>query len=98
VLVKRQGFFQRQLRQKAPMEFLRPPEKRTITPEKAVRILAKHGTFITPEKAKLMLDFLYRIGNLSVSEALKRVKKPQKRRLRRIKNFYNTKTEHRENC
>jgi hypothetical protein len=80
------------------MEFLRPPEKRTITPEKAVKILAKHGTLMSLENAKIMLDFLYKIGNLSVSQTLKRVKKPQKRRLRRIKNFYSTKTEHREKC
>jgi len=80
------------------MDFFNQPEKRTVTPEKAVQILAKHGTIIPPEKAKLILDFLYRIGNLSVSGALKRVKKPRKRRLRRIKNFYSTKTEHRENC
>jgi hypothetical protein len=45
-------------------------EKRTLTPEKAVKILAKHGTIISLEKAKIMLDFLYKLSNLSVSQAI----------------------------
>jgi hypothetical protein len=45
-------------------------EKRTVTPEKAMKILAKHGTHISLETAELMLDFLYKLSNLSVSEAI----------------------------
>lgn len=45
-------------------------EKRTITPKKAREILAKHGTHISLETAELMLDFLYKLSNLSVSEAI----------------------------
>jgi len=50
-------------------------EKRTLTPLKAQQILAKHGTIISLENAAIMLDFLYKLSNLSVSEALKRAKK-----------------------
>jgi hypothetical protein len=45
-------------------------EKRTVTPEKAVKILAKHGTIISLEKARIMLELLYKLSNLSVNEAL----------------------------
>jgi hypothetical protein len=45
-------------------------EKRTVTPKKAMQILAKHGTHISLEKAELMLDFLYKLSNLSVSQAI----------------------------
>ena len=47
-------------------------EKKTLTPEKAVKILAKHGTIISLEKAKIMLEFLYKLSNLSVSQAILR--------------------------
>jgi hypothetical protein len=60
-------------------------EKQNVTPERAVKILAKHGVIIPPEKAKIMLDFLYKLGNLSVSQCLKKVEKPKKRRARRKK-------------
>ena len=45
-------------------------EKRTLTPAKAVKILAKHGTIISLEKAKIMLEFLYKLSNLCVSQAI----------------------------
>lgn len=45
-------------------------EKRTVTAKKAVKILAEHGTVISPEDAELMLDFLYKLSNLSVQEAI----------------------------
>ncbi|GAA3976354.1 hypothetical protein [Mucilaginibacter dorajii] len=45
-------------------------EKRTVTPKKAMQILAEHGTHISLETAELMLDFLYKLSNLSVSEAI----------------------------
>lgn len=47
-------------------------EKRTLTPEKAVKLLAKHGTIISLEKAGIMVDFLYKLSNLSVSQAILR--------------------------
>lgn len=47
------------------------PEKRTITPEKAVKILQEHGTIITLEEAKLILDFMYKFAKLSVNQYVK---------------------------
>jgi hypothetical protein len=47
-------------------------EKRTVTPEKAQKILAKHGTIISLEKAEVMLEFLYKLSNLSVSQTILR--------------------------
>ena len=46
--------------------------KRQLTPEKAVEILKKHGTQITVEEAKLMLDFLYKFAKLTLETVLKR--------------------------
>ena len=46
--------------------------KRKVTPEKAVEIMKKHGTNITIEEAKLMLDFLYKFANLTLEIVLKR--------------------------
>lgn len=45
--------------------------KSTITPEKAVEVLAKHGTIVTIEEAKIILDFMYKIGKLSVNQYIK---------------------------
>ena len=47
-------------------------EKRKITPEKAVEILKKHGTIITENEAKIMLDFLYKFAKLTLEIVLKR--------------------------
>jgi hypothetical protein len=47
-------------------------EKRKVTPEKAVKIMAKYGTIITIEEAKLMLDFLYKFAKLTLEIVLKR--------------------------
>ncbi|EHQ24804.1 hypothetical protein Mucpa_0615 [Mucilaginibacter paludis DSM 18603] len=48
------------------------PDKRSITPEKAVEILKKHGTEITVDQAKLMLDFLYKFAKLALDQVFKR--------------------------
>ncbi|WP_295719955.1 hypothetical protein [Mucilaginibacter sp.] len=53
-----------------PMQQYFRNEKRTITPEKAIKILAKHGTIITHDKAIIMLELLYKMSNLSVREAI----------------------------
>jgi hypothetical protein len=47
-------------------------EKRTITPEKAVEILKKHGTIVTIDEAKLILDFIYKFANLTLNQMFKR--------------------------
>ncbi len=46
-------------------------EKRSITPEKAVDILAKYGTKVTVEEAKIILDLMYKISKLSVNQYIK---------------------------
>jgi len=61
-------------------------EKRNVTPEKAIKILAKHGTDITFSEAKIMLEFLYKLANLSVSQANKRAIKHYKQGLEERKN------------
>lgn len=48
------------------------PEKRKITPEKAVEILKKSGTIITVKDAKFVLDFLYKFAKLTLETVLKR--------------------------
>lgn len=48
---------------------LRP--KKSITPEMAVKILKKHGTIVTLEEAKIILEFMYKIGKLSVEQYIK---------------------------
>ena len=47
-------------------------EKRTITPEKAVEILKKHGTVVTLEEAKIIMSFMYKIGKLAVCQYVKK--------------------------
>jgi hypothetical protein len=47
------------------------PKIRRVTPEMAVQILKEHGTKITIEEAKVILDFMYKIGKLSVDQYVK---------------------------
>jgi hypothetical protein len=42
--------------------------KRNVTPEKAVEILAKHGTKVTVEEAKIILDLAYNFSILAVNQ------------------------------
>lgn len=41
-----------------------------ITPEKAVEILKKNGMDVTLEQAKLMLEFLYKLADITVCSIL----------------------------
>jgi hypothetical protein len=43
-------------------------EKRSVTPEKAIEILEKHGTIVTLEEVKLILDFMYKFGKLAIDQ------------------------------
>lgn len=47
-------------------------ENDKITPEKAVEILKKGGLEVTSEQAKLMLDFLYKLANITMSHTLEK--------------------------
>lgn len=52
------------------MDYYKPREKRSVTPEKLVKDLQNHGTVITIEKAEKVLEFIYKLSNLSVKEIL----------------------------
>lgn len=43
-----------------------------LEPEKVVEMLRLKGVFLTLEQAKLILDFLRKIANISVSQYLSR--------------------------
>ncbi len=43
-----------------------------ITPEKAVEILKKGGMDVTIEQAKLMLEFLYKLADITVAQYLEK--------------------------
>lgn len=42
-----------------------------VSPEKAVKILAKHNHKVTVYQAKIILDFLYKLANIAVSQHLR---------------------------
>jgi hypothetical protein len=46
-------------------------QKRTITPERAVRVLAKYGQKISLPEARLILDFMYNFAIISANQVLK---------------------------
>lgn len=46
-------------------------QKRKVTPEKSIEILKKHGTIVTLEEAKLILDLAYNFAILSVNQVIK---------------------------
>lgn len=46
-------------------------DKRNVTPEQAIEILAKHGTEVTTEQAKLILDFMYKFAILTVKQIVR---------------------------
>ncbi|MHB1180015.1 MAG: hypothetical protein ACYCZO_17020 [Daejeonella sp.] len=48
-----------------------PLEKRKVSPEKAIKILQEHGTIVTVEEAKLILDFMYKFAILAVDQIVK---------------------------
>jgi Ca2+-binding EF-hand superfamily protein len=47
-------------------------EKRSITPEKVVKILQENGTNVTQEEAQKILQFLYKFGKLTLEKVFKR--------------------------
>ncbi len=49
-------------------------EKDKITPERAVEILTKGGLQVTQEQAKLILEFLYKLANISIAQYLEKPK------------------------
>jgi hypothetical protein len=47
-------------------------EQEDIKPEKAVAIVRKHGIEVTPEQAKLILEFLQRMADIAVAQFLRK--------------------------
>ncbi|RAJ31721.1 hypothetical protein LY11_02221 [Pedobacter cryoconitis] len=43
-------------------------DKRNVTPEQAIELLAEHGTKVTKEEAILILDFMYKFCILAVNQ------------------------------
>lgn len=39
-----------------------------LSPEKAAEILAAHGTLVTVEQAKIILEFMYKLANLALTQ------------------------------
>lgn len=52
-------------------EWIMVHKNRSVTPEKTVEILRKHGTIVTLEEAKIILDFMYKFAKLSVNQQVK---------------------------
>lgn len=46
------------------MKYLNP--KRSIKPQKAIKILKEHGHDVSYEQAELILDFMYKFGQIAV--------------------------------
>ena len=66
------------------MDYYKLTEKRSMTPEKVVKILANHGTVVSIERAKKILDLIYKLSNLSVQETLSRLPKRHTKENRKI--------------
>ncbi|MET6998662.1 hypothetical protein [Chitinophaga defluvii] len=47
-------------------------EGKKITPEKALKILKKGGLNVTLEQAKMILEFLYKMADIAISQCFKR--------------------------
>lgn len=52
------------------MDYYKLKEKRSVTPEKLVSIIQKHGTVVSIEKARKVLELIYKMSNLSMRETL----------------------------
>lgn len=48
-----------------------PAKKRRVTPEQAVKVLKAHGTDVTSDEAKIILEFMYNFAKLSVGQYVK---------------------------
>ena len=42
-----------------------------IKPEEIVKILAEHGTKVTLEEAKIILEFMWQLANMALDQYLK---------------------------
>jgi len=49
-------------------------QKRNFSPSEAIKILAKHGTVVSIDQAKLILDFMYEFGKLALDQQIRKAK------------------------
>lgn len=76
------------------MDYYKLTEKRSMTPTKFLKILDKHGTVVSIERAEKILELVYKLSNLSMKETLMQIperhiksnRKIFKRQTRKIKN------------
>ncbi|NQX42351.1 hypothetical protein SAMN05421820_11171 [Pedobacter steynii] len=54
------------------MRDIRTTGKRTITPQKVIKILEENGTIVNNTEAELILDFMYKFANLSVKQIIRK--------------------------
>ncbi|MDQ0966883.1 hypothetical protein QFZ20_002286 [Flavobacterium sp. W4I14] len=52
------------------MDYYKLTEKRSMTPEKMVKILENHGTVVSIGRAQKILELIYKLSNLSMKETL----------------------------
>lgn len=50
---------------------MKSKKKREVTPEMAIKILKAHGKEVTPEEAKLVVDFLYKLAEMAIDQYVK---------------------------
>ena len=43
----------------------------SIKPEEIVKILTEHGTKVTLEEAKIILEFMWQLANMAIDQYLK---------------------------
>lgn len=55
------------------MDYYNLIEKRSMTPERMVRILNNHGTIVSIERAEKILELVYKLSNLSMKETLSQI-------------------------
>ena len=48
-----------------------------MTPKQAMKILKKEGTIVTEQEAEIILDFLYKIAEISVNTIMKSLDKSE---------------------
>ena len=47
------------------------PEKKGVSAEQAQKLLEKHGVKISLEEAKIILEFMYEFGKLTIDQYVK---------------------------
>ncbi len=52
------------------MNYYKITEKRSMTPEKMVKILSNHSIVVSIDRAQKILELIYKLSNLSMKETL----------------------------